>query len=58
MRGEIIIMDDLKKDIENFNDCLKSEGIVLTDIQLIKLYREVMIYGNDAHLYIKKEVKG
>ena len=51
-------MDELKKDIDEFNDCLKSVGIVLSDIQLIKLYREVMIYGKDAQLYIKKEAKG
>ena len=51
-------MDELKKDIDEFKDCLKSVGIVLSDIQLIKLYREVMIYGNDAQLYIKKEAKG
>lgn len=51
-------MDELKKDIVEFNDCLKSVGIVLSHIQLTKLYLEVMIYGKDAHLYIKKESKG
>ena len=48
----------LKKDIVEFNGCLKSVGIVLSDIQLIKLYLEVMIYGKDAQIYIKKEEKG
>ena len=47
-------MNELKKDIDEFNDCLKSVGIVLSDIQLIKLYREVMIYGKDAQIYQKR----
>ena len=52
-------MDELKKDIDEFKDCLKSVGIVLSHIQLIKLYTEVMIYGKDAQIYIsKKEAKG
>ena len=51
-------MDELKKDIDKFKDCLKSVGIVFSDIQLIKLYIEVMIYGKDAQIYIKKEEKG
>lgn len=51
-------MDELKKDIDEFKDCLKSVGIVLSHIQLTKLYLEVMIYGIDPQIYIKKKRKG